>query len=224
LLLILALGLPARAQVQVPDLWVTVFCEPDGRERLAVAYNQDVGKDRIGQDIAEVAGKLGVPAPKVKITVAEGIPAAEAEFRGLADWKTGAINLDPLIQAFKRYGRFRASFFFLGDFPAQPAQSFDQPPLRVESERSGNTINYRITIDQKNGVPAAVPLTTTPKNEGWRWIVGLTALSVVVAVGVFLVTSILLNQRRARTLETSSRTGNAPGSATPSRGTGEGKL
>lgn len=223
LLLLLAFcgARPLPAQ-NTPDIWITVFSEPSGADRVAVAYNVKLPKERLRQDMAEVARALGVPAPRLKVTEVEGIPAVEAELRGLADWRTGAVNLNPLIQAFKRYGRFRVSFFFLGDFPVQPPQSFDQPPLKVESERSGNVINYRVFIDQSHGVPASVPLVTAEQGSDWKRILGIGALALVVAVTVFLVVSIILGQRR-RAPGTTGRAGNTPGSAAASGGAGEGK-
>lgn len=193
---------PAAAQ-NAPDIWIIVFADPSGREQVSVAYNSDVGPkgslkpERLKQDLTEVAAALGLPAPEVKVSEREGIPATEAELSGLADWRTGAINLNPLIQTFKRYGRFRVSFFFSGDFPAVPAQNFDQPPLKVESERSGNVLHYRVFIDQSRGVPAAVPLVTQEQGSDWKRIVGIGALATVVAVTVFLVLSIILGQRRS---------------------------
>lgn len=190
---------------------------------MAVAYNAKTPPERIKQDFAEIARNVGISLPPVKVTVEEEIPAAEAAFTGLADWRTGAVNLDPLIRTYKRYGRFRVSYFLMGNFPQAPLPDFNQPPLRVEAERAGNVINYRISIDQTNGVPATVPgVTTSTGDSGRNLLVGIGAIAAVVAVSVFLVVYVLMGQRRNRagSLE---RPAGQPGSAAASGSSGEGK-
>lgn len=212
---------PAQA-AHTPDLWITIFSEP-GKDQVAVAYNADTPDARIKQDFAEIAQNLGHEAPKVKITKVEGIPAAEATFTGLSDWRTGATNLDPLIQTYKRYGKFRVSYFFMGNFPQQPTLSFQRPPLSVQGERAGNTLHYRVSIDQTNGVPETVPVVTASEQGGdQNRLLGIIALAAVVAVAIFLVVYVILGQRRRRAPNSLGRPAGQPGSAA-SGSAGEGK-
>jgi hypothetical protein len=203
---------PAPAQQDAPDLFVTVFSEP-GKDVVAVAYSDKAPAERIKQDFAEIARNLGAGPPRVKVTVSQGVPAAEATFTGLTDWTTGAVNLNPLIQAYKRYGRFQASFFFLGSFPTGTLENFDRPPLRVLAERNGNVINYRVSIDQSQGEPTTVPTVTSADTPDRKWIWGVAALSAVVAITVFLLVSVLLGQRRKQAAALPERAAGSPGSA-----------
>ena len=123
------------------------------------------------------------------------MPAVETQLTGLTDWRTGAINLDPLIQAYKRYGRFRVAFFFMGAFPMPAVQNIDRPPLRVEMRVERNTVDYRVTIDQSAGVPANLPSAQPQKDGPWK-LIGLLALAIVVALSVFLILNVIMGQRR----------------------------
>jgi hypothetical protein len=171
----------------------------DGRRQdaLAVAYGRDVPDTEIRADFAHLAGILHAPPPEVRITRKAGIPAAEAKISGLTNWSAGEVNLDPLVDTFKRFGFFRLVCLFLGNFPLQSVESFTRPPLRVEVNRtSPNVVNYQIWVDQRAGVPRSLPSTVQRTGWGWKGYVGVAALSLVVVGAVFLVVMVLLGQRR----------------------------
>jgi hypothetical protein len=214
LVLLALLAAPARAQqpapapqpaaAQAPDLWVTVFSTGSGPDNLAVAYVKAPPKAEIEADLQELASQLGAQKAAVKITrekaiTGETITTAEAKLPGLTNWSTGTVSLDPLIQTFGRFGHFRATFLFFGNFPLQAPIDVTRGPVRVETEVQGSTVNYRIWVDQARKGSAPLPSVSAqaPASDRWRPIIGVGALTLVVALGVFLIVKVILGQRRA---------------------------
>jgi hypothetical protein len=217
--LMLAVAAPAAAQKSKgQDLWITVFSAPTGAEQIAVAYNQKVPEARIQQDLAEVAAALKQPAPRVKVTSGGGIPLAETELSGLTDWRSGAIQLDPLIQTYRRYGRFGITFLFLGNFPLPPLQNIDRPPLRITVEPHGSAVSFWVEVDQSGGVPESLPTAAQEDGSRWRVWLGIGAIALVVAVSVFLVVSVVLGARRRPGAGTGGEQEAAAGRAGPREG------
>jgi hypothetical protein len=197
--LLLSLALPVPAQ-EALDVQITIYSyggsQPDV---MAVAYGQKVPDADIRQDFANLARDLGIAPPKVTITREGGIPVGDAELTGLANWTTGAINLDPLIRHFRRFGRFRAVYLFFGNFPLRPVENVDRPPLRIRGSASGNTADYQIWVDQSGGVPAAVPSAFGVEKRGpdWKLALAAAAMVAVVVLSIFLIVNVILAQRRA---------------------------
>ena len=184
------------------DVQVTVFSYGPGfPDDVAVAYSGTPSDDQIRQDMSRVAVALGIAAPALTVTRSEGIPAVEAKLFGLTNWGTGAVNLDPLIHAYRRFGRFRVLCLFAGRFPLRSTETIVKPPLRVETRASGGSVSYDIWIDQAAVAPAR--LTTAPEAPpaGPAWIIWLAAGAIVLIVvgAVLLVAYIYMNQRRAVT-------------------------
>lgn len=182
------------------DLAVVVFVMPDGPDRVAVAYQTKETDEQLRQDFAEIARELGTAPPKLEITRDKAggkeVPAVSAPLVGLTDRRTGAINLNPLIKVYRRYGHFRAQFVFFGSFPIQPMGNFNQPPVRVEEKVGDHALNYEIWVDQSHGVPDTVPTVNTGRS-GWQAIIGIAAIALIVAGSVFLIMHVMNNQRRA---------------------------
>jgi hypothetical protein len=196
LLLLLLCASPAFAQGKAQDIVITVISTGEGADKVGIAYNRKLSEAEIRQDIATIASNLKISPPPAKIESGGGIPMVEFDLAGLADWRTGAINLDPLIQAYKRYGRFQVLFMFLGSFPMPVAENVDRPPLRVEMQVGGNVVSYRVSIDQSAGVPTNLPSAQPQKDSPWK-LIGLLAIAIVVAVSVFLILQVIMGQRRA---------------------------
>lgn len=196
--LLLAATSAAAQKSKAQDLWITVFSAETGAEQVAVAYNEKLPEEEIQRDLAAVAAALKLPPPRVKVTSEGGIPLAETELSGLTDWRTGAIQLDPFIQTYRRFGRFGITFLFLGNFPLPPLQNIDRPPLRVTAEPHGSAVSFRVEVDQSGGVPASLPTADQETGPGWRLIVGIAAMALVVAVSVFLIVHVVLGSRRGR--------------------------
>jgi hypothetical protein len=202
ILLLIACSQPAVAQPEPTDFVITIFSDGSSPDRVGIAYKQEAESPEARKaataaaqrDMEELARQMGVAPPKVRASYRGGTVGADAELSGLTDWRTGTINLDPLIQTFKRYGHFRVFFFFVGNFPLKSADDVDRPPLRVDATVQGNTVHYEVWIDQSRGVPN--PPSYNRPDSGWRQIVGLIAIALVVAVSVFLVVNVILNQRR----------------------------
>jgi len=198
LLLTLWLALPAlplQAQ-QALDLQVTVFSTGSGPDTLAVAYAKTPSDEEMRADFNDLAGQLGGASPKLKITRDGGITVAEAELSGLTNWSTGLVNLDPLIDTYKRFGHFRAAFFFMGRFPLASRESFTRPPLRVQTRVQGAAVDYEIWVDQSGGVPGELPSVTRKPGPDFKVALGIAAIALVVAVGVFLIVYVITTHRR----------------------------
>lgn len=187
----------ARPEIGVQ---VTIFSYGPGKpDHAAVAYSGKPSDEQIREDMTRVAAILGIPTPDLTITRTDDIPAVEAKFSGLTNWGTGVVNLDPLIEAYRRFGRFRVLCLFFGQFPLRSTETIVKPPLRVETKASGASISYDIWIDQSVRGPAQ--LTTAPEAPpaGSSWIIWLAAgaILLIVAGAVFLVVYIYMGQRRA---------------------------
>lgn len=205
LLASLALGAvhPVKAQGTSPsniDLQLIVISSGSQPDQLAVAYATEETDEQIKQDFAEIAQQLGTGPPKVKVTRRDvggkPIPAADAELPGLTDWRTGAINLDPLIRVYRRYGHFKVNFLFFGNYPIRPLGDVSRPPVRVAERIEGNSVSYEIWVDQSRGVPETVP-TVSAQTNSRNLIVGVTALLLVLLGSAFLILQVLKKQRRA---------------------------
>jgi hypothetical protein len=203
-------AVPASAQDAI-DIAVVVFSSPADGDRISVAYTGKPKAEDIKQDFATLAAELGLAkaVPKISreplVRGAEEITAGEAKVSGLTNWSTGAVNLDSLIQTFRRYGHFRATFFFQGNFPLQsPSPQVNNPPVRVQARVSGATVDYEVWIDQSKVGTGRLPSGTASTNTGpgWKLWVGVAAIALVVAIGAFLIVTVALGQRRrAQTVE-----------------------
>jgi hypothetical protein len=194
---------PAAPPPESLNLQVTVFSTPAGPDRIAVTYDGDPGNAGMQPDFDALAQALGSAPSTLKITRREGATAAEAKLSGLANWTTGAVNLDALIRTFRRFGHFQVLYFFGGNFPLQPqsAESVSRPPVRVQAQVNGSIVAYEVWVDQSRGVPDPARLSTVPAggDSGWiRW-AAVLACVVVVSGGVFLIVTALLARRRAET-------------------------
>jgi len=148
---------------------IVIMSIPNMPDSIGVTYNDDPGDDQVRKDLKEVARALGSTTGPIEITRRAGLPAGETNISGLADWHTGQVALDPLIQAYRRYGHFHVVYFFGGSFPLKAAEQFAQGPIRVEphvQDTGGNgpngvqrglTVDYEIWVDQKNGPPKNIP-------------------------------------------------------------------
>ncbi len=195
LLLLLAPAWPASAQT--PDLAVVIFSLGKPQDDVAVSYSREVSDGEIQADFATLAKELGVPPPKVKISREDGIATAEARLPGLTSTTGDPIRLDPLIQAFRRFGFFQVSAFFQVPFtPPAPGNS-NLAGLRVETRVDASAVNHRVWIDQSRGVPDRLPSVNAPPAPDWRRILGLALVALAVAVAVFLIVYIVMGQRRA---------------------------
>ncbi|MFN3649933.1 MAG: hypothetical protein ACK47B_10140 [Armatimonadota bacterium] len=187
------------------EISVVVFSIPGGPDSVAVAYPESIKDPQIRQDLQQLAAALGTQAAEVRVEREklpgrnEVIATGSANMTGLANWQSGAINLDPLIQTYRRYGHFSATFMFMGSFPMQqPPPSFSEPPLQVRSQRVGNnSVSFEVWIDQSRGVPDSVPsVSQSQSGPSWRLIAAVVAILLVVGVSVVLIVSVLLAQRR----------------------------
>lgn len=171
------IALPPADQPSPWDLYVTVMANPNGAEIAGLSYDRTPDKKTIEADVAALAAQLGIEPPTPKITSMGGIAAAEIELRGLTNWKTGEINLDAIVRAFKRFDRFHVAFMFLGDFPLASSESLDRGPLQVVTRRSGSSVQYDITVDQSAGEPDELPSVNASasasamQQNNWLWLV-----------------------------------------------------
>lgn len=194
-LLLLALSTGLRAQT--PDLQITLFSEPSGRERLAVAYNRAPSEADARAQLDALARRLRVAPRNVRLSTEAGITVLEAELSGLTDWSTGTVNLDPLVDAFRGFGHFRVTILFFGNFPLRSAESLHRPPVRVQARAGPGSVDYEIWIDQSRGVPDQLPSLRDRPGVNWMLLAGLAALAGVLATGIYLAVSAALAQRRA---------------------------
>jgi hypothetical protein len=195
---LLLCGAPAAWSQAPQDIVIPVIASGPGPDHVGIAYNRKLPDEQLRQDIAAVASNLKIGPPRVKLRSSGRDRLVEAELTGLTDWKTGAVNVDPILQAYRRYGNFRVLFMFLGEFPMPAPRNVDEPPLRVEMKVQGSVIDYRITIDQSNGVPGALPMVARVNDSAGQLtkLIGLIAMAVIVAISVFLILNVVMGQRR----------------------------
>jgi len=187
--------LPATAQNRL-DIQVTIFSEPSGKETVAVAYDRKIPRADIDRDLAALAGHLRLPPPALKVTEERGIVVAEAELSGLTNWSTGTVNLDALINTFKRYGHFQVMCMFLGDFPLRTVENQQRGPVRVETQVNGSTVSYQIRVDQSHGVPKDIP-SFNQRDALWPLVLGVVGLLAVLAACAYLIAYAIRARRRA---------------------------
>lgn len=195
-LLVFILLAPRPAAAQDLDLQITVFSTGAGPDQVAVAYSTPPPEVEMSRHWAILAKDLAIPPPKPRVTRDQGITVAEAELPGLANWTTGIVNLDPLVDAFKSYGHFRVMFFFMGKFPLASAESINKPPLRVQARVSGATVQYEVWVDQTGGPPKQLPRVRETGGTPLKVMLGIGVIALVVAVGVFLVLYVIMAHRR----------------------------
>ena len=185
---------------QKSELMIVIMSIPNLPDSIGVTYNDDPGDDQVKKDLKEVARVLGSEAGPIDITRRAGYPSGETNISGLADWHTGQVALDPLIQAYRRYGHFHVVYMFGGSFPLKAAEQFAQGPIRVEPHvqdtgnaapgnavQRGLTVDYEIWVDQKNGPPKNIP------SVGARPGLDVVRMGLVVALlGVALLIVILM--------------------------------
>jgi hypothetical protein len=193
--------LPAsRAEAQEPvDLQITLFSNGSDPDTIAVAYRTRASNAQVKQDIENLARELGMQPPKVRITRDEGVVAGDARVTGLTNWSQGTVNLDALIHTFRRFGRFRVSCFFMGNFPMRPDGNIERPGLSVQVTANGNTLDHLVSVDQSSGTPARLPTVAPPSGPNWRMAAGIAAIAAIVAGSVFLIVYVSLGHRRAST-------------------------
>lgn len=188
---------PAR---QTIDVAVTIVSSGTAPDEISIAYGEPTAEEQIKQDFRVIASELATAPPVVKVQQdqASGFTTGDARIPGLVNWKAGTVNLDALVQGLKRYGHFRVLCFFQGNFPMPTPGQIVRPPLRIETAVSGGLVDYRIWIDQSRGVPKSVPSVKGNPGPDWKLMLGLAALAIVAAAGVFLIVNVILAQRQPK--------------------------
>lgn len=186
---------PARPSI---DIAVTIISDGVGTDEIAIAYGKQMPAEEVKQDFAALATELGTTPPKVKVAFDRqiGFTSGEASMAGLVNWQSGQVNLDALVRPLRRFGHFRVLCFSNGAFPMPTPGTIVRPPVRIETAVSGGLVDYRVWIDQSQGVPKSLPSVAPSTGPDWKLVVGLVAIAVVLAAGVFLVVSMFLTQRR----------------------------
>jgi hypothetical protein len=203
-LLIACLASPSRAQENL-DLQIVIISTGSGTDDIAVSYGTKPSREQVEADFAQIAERLAVPTPKVKIATVQGITSAEAKIAGLTNWSTGVVNLDPLVWAFRRFGFLRVMCLCMGSFRlTSPTGNETRGKVRWETQQqstgASTTIDYKVWVDQTQGVPSEVPTTQN------RWLTGktigaLAAILAVLAAGAFLIFNTVRNNRRAAAVQ-----------------------
>lgn len=191
---------PARpASRPVTEIVVTIFSDGSGTDEIAIAYGKQMPANEVKQDFAALATELATVSPQVKVGFKReiGFTTGEARMAGLVNWQTGQVNLNSLVRPLRRFGHFQVLCFFSGSFPMPTPGTIVRPPVRIETTVNGGYVNYRVWIDQSQGVPKSLPSVTPATGPDWKLVVGLGAIAVVLAAGVFWIVSMLLTQRRA---------------------------
>lgn len=180
------------------DIAVTILSDGVGTDEIAIAYGKQMQAEEVKQDFAALAAELATTAPKAKVAFdrGTGFTTGEAELTGLVNWQTGQVNLDALVRPLRRFGHFRVLCFFNGPFPTPTPGTIVRPPVRIETAVSGGLVDYRVWIDQSQGVPQSLPSVAPATGPDWKLVVGLTAIAIVLAAGVFLLVNMILTQRR----------------------------
>ncbi len=185
---------------QLIDVAVTIISTGTAPDEISIAYGAPTAEEQIKQDFQVIASELATAAPPVNVQRDEssGFTTGDARIPGLVNWKAGTVNLDALVQALKRYGHFRVLCFFQGNFPMPTPGQIVRPPLRIETAVSGGLVDYRVWIDQSRGVPKSLPSVKGNSGPDWKLMLGLAALAIVAAAGVFLIVNVILAQRQPK--------------------------
>lgn len=209
LLPLLLLGLPAllargpAAQQASPvapstaplDIAITLFSYQGAPDQLSVVYGGQVPEEQVRQDFRDLARNLGVKEIEPSLSVREGFTDGSAEVAGLTDWAQGTLKLDPLLQTFRRYGYFQVTCLYFGSVP-RAIPPVNQPPLRIESTVNGSMLSVRVWVDQSRGVPDRLPTAGGGSGSGWRLIVGITAVGLVLLAAAIGIVYVLTGRRR----------------------------
>ena len=186
---------PAAAQQPKPDVVVTVFSSGTGPDVVGAAYVDGTPAAEIQQDLENLARETGSPPPTLNTKRRRLMPGGEAKINGLANWSAGTVNLDPIVRTFRRFGLVEVMFFFNGDFHLRPVEGLQGEGVRVDVRPNGNNVMYLVWIDHRHGPIAANVSVAPPGGSRWKLVASIAAIAVVVAAGVFLIVSIVLQRR-----------------------------
>lgn len=192
----------APPAVEPVDLQVLVIARSGGPDVVAVSYGQPVADAQVHEDYQNLARALNHArvTPAIKHSPAtDQLPAsveAQAILSGLVNWQAGQLNLDALLQTFKRYRRVNVVFWFETPFDLRwPRGGGTRGPLRWQLDSADrHTAKYDFWIDQSHGVPRDLP-SLRPGGVPWGMLIGLGGIALVTGIGVFWVTHRLMRQR-----------------------------
>jgi len=186
------------------DLQVLVIARSGGPDVVAISYGQPVTDAQVHEDYQNLARALNHArvTPAIEHTPAQrGLPAsveAQAILSGLVNWQAGQLNLDALLQTFKRYRRVNVVFWFETPFHLRwPRGGGTRGPLRWQLDSADrHSAKYDFWIDQSHGVPRDLP-SLRPGGVPWGILIAIGGAALLTGVGVFWVTHRLMRQRAA---------------------------
>lgn len=184
---------------QTPAIQVTIVSNGSGRDGVAIGYDSAVAEPEARKDLEALARECGSDLKGFKYSNKAGIPVVEAKLAGLTNWKTGQVNLDAINRTFRRAPFFRVMGVFEGPFPLRAAAEWTRGPLRIQTQASdipgqekgsvaGRIVDYRVWVDQRQGVPAEIPsvFNPPPRQTSWLPVLFVVATAAGVALLAFL--------------------------------------
>jgi len=199
LCLLAALAAPAAAQPPAPansvpdpvDAEVIIISRGVGRDAISIAYAGAVTDAQVEQDFARVAADLRtkpVPPQIKRDPPSPSLPplvSGTAELPGLVSWSNGVLNLDPVINALRRYRHLKFTFLFGGKFDLTwPVGEQKRGPVHLLAQPSRMAVAYDVWLDQPGG-SANRPPATGQLPFSWPLVVGLALGAVLLSGGIF---------------------------------------
>ncbi|MBI3909348.1 MAG: hypothetical protein HY320_00250 [Armatimonadetes bacterium] len=186
------------------DVWVVVAAGGGRPDIVAVSYAVPVSNNQVREDYRALARSLNRAVVTPKIQRRRDLPGesvsvgAEANLTGLVNWQIGRLNLDALLETFKRYRHTAVSFFLWAPFQLKwPTGGETRGPVRWQlTSRNPFSVTYHIWIDQSRGIPQTLP-SLQPSGIGWGPVIGIGLIALIAGMGIFWIAHTVLRQRHA---------------------------
>jgi hypothetical protein len=191
------------AAADLPDAEVVIAPQGGTYDAVSISYTRSPTNAEMEQDFAAISGNLKKPVvrPEIKRGPPKpdlpDYPSATAQLPGLVNYAAGVINLDPIIDALRRYHHLHFDCLFFNKFNLTwPVGAQQRGPIRWQTDVRGQTVSYDVWIEHGKEVPASVP-STGQWGVTWLWVGGLALGAVLLAGGVFYLVYAATRQRAA---------------------------
>jgi hypothetical protein len=203
---LLAAAAPSPAQTpppDVPDVLVMVDSGGEPLDRVSVTYNAPLTDAQARADVASMLLGGGWKASDLTVSTSGQPPTTSAEFRakGVANWNTGAVYIEPFIVALKRFRLIKVYFKLSETFPFRSLKDYHDKRVDITCTGTGNGVDYWVKINDHSFDRLNLPLIVNPppapkktdngtvssqQRGSTIWVCLLVAAAAGVAVFVFL--------------------------------------
>lgn len=157
---------PAQATAQAPRMLILVISPETGWDQIVITFDQKVDHGTLRQKIRELVGGRQSRELRIEDSKFSNIlggesavqTTAELELKGWVGRPSQPLPLQPFIDAFRDYRRFRLAYQIEGQFEFAGPEDFANPDLEVRLTRQEGSYQYQILVLDPQSPQLQIPV------------------------------------------------------------------